>query len=141
MGEVDIIAYKVDALEKENQKVYDEIKEIKAILAKIELKMSGIPDGGLNCQVHNIRITDLTRRTELLEAKLETMHTKIVTWSAIASVVLFLISNIALPYIQKHMSEAHPDHSDHSDTHASTWYGYPFPSPEPFSYTNYLTKK
>lgn len=142
MSDLDLITFKQETLDKEQIGIKLDIKEIKQILNRMEAKLQLIPDNGLNCPVHDIRMQEYNKRLEVVENKLENVHTKIISWSAVASVILFLISSFAVPYIQKHMGEA--PHTHEVPVKTSQWLGYPFPSPMPFlisSNLNDLVKK
>lgn len=79
-------------------KLETDVTEIKNIVTKLDKKLSGIPESGLQCPLHMMKLDEYGKRLESVETKTDKMHSKIITWSAVSSVVLFLIAQLAIPY-------------------------------------------
>lgn len=130
MGDTELISYRIQQNEKDNIQLKSDILEIKQSLSRMEQRLSIIPEKGFDCPLHLLRMNQYEKRLETMETKMESVHTKIISWSAVAAVSLFLISSFLVPYINKHMNEAPPK---------TTWNGFPMPSPMPFQYSTNVT--
>lgn len=71
------------------------IENIESIVIRLESK---IPSGGLDCQFHKMRLDEIDKRVGKVETSTESINKKIITWSAIAAVILFLFSQVFIPY-------------------------------------------
>jgi hypothetical protein len=134
MGDTELISYRVQQNEKDNIQLKSDILEIKQTLSRMEQRLAIIPEKGFDCPLHLLRMNQYEKRLETMETKMESVHTKIISWTAVASVILFIVSSFAVPYIQKHFQEAPHQHVEPVKT--SQWLGYPMPSPMPFSYSS-----
>lgn len=134
MGDTELISYRVQQNEKDNIQLKSDILEIKQTLSRMEQRLSIIPEKGFDCPLHLLRMNQYEKRLETMEAKMDSVHTKIISWTAVASVILFIVSSFGVPYIKEHIGEAPHTHVEPVKT--SQWLGYPFPSPMPFSYSS-----
>ena len=91
-------------------KVEQDISEIKQLVIKMDKKLSMMPDGGLPCALHSMQLEAIhkhnadvddknDKRFAAVEAKNDGMNMKIVWGTAIAAVVLFLITQLIFPYV------------------------------------------
>lgn len=133
MGDIELISYRVQQNEKDNIQLKSDILEIKQTLSRMEQRLAIIPEKGFDCPLHLLRMNQYEKRLETIETKMESVHTKIISWSAVAAVILFIVSSFGVPYIKEHMNEAPHTYTEPTKT---TWNGFPMPSPMPFSYSS-----
>ena len=68
-------------------------------IQKIVLEMnSKFPTNGLSCPVHQLRMDGFEKRISKTEEEINGITKKIITWTAVAGCVLFVITNLILPY-------------------------------------------
>lgn len=135
--ETEILSFKQEALEKDNISIKNDIKDIKSILSRVETKLNALPNEP-QCPLHNLRMNQFEEKIKIMESKLENVNNKIISWSAIAAVILFIISSFLVPYLQKHMSE--PAHTHTPAVGMIEPYDrFPNPSPMPFLYSTNIT--
>jgi predicted Zn-ribbon and HTH transcriptional regulator len=101
------------------REIKSDIKEIKEIVVKMDKRLMVIPEMGLQCPIHQIRMNDHEKRIETMELEVGKIGKKIVAWSSVAAVILFLVSNLFLPYlignfkIQQTQTQTEPYVSSH----------------------------
>lgn len=98
--------YRISKLEESHKEMRQDIRDIKELVVKMDKRLSTIPEGGLQCGIHQVRMQDFEKRVEAVEVKTDSLNKKIITWTAVASVVLFLLSQVAIPYALEHYKVA-----------------------------------
>ena len=72
-------------------------KQDQMLVMLTELK-TVLPTGGLQCPIHFQRMEQMEKRLDKQEAISDAVTKKIVTWSAVFSVILFLVAQLAIPF-------------------------------------------
>lgn len=99
--------YRISQLEKNQEEMRNNISDIKEVVYRLDKKLTTIPEGGLQCPLHQMRMTDLEQRMNKQEDITEKLTKKIITWTAIASVILFLLSQFVVPYVIENFKVSH----------------------------------
>lgn len=102
----------------------DDLKEIKTVVQRLDKKLAGIPESGLPCPIHQLKIDDFGKRLDTLEIKTESIHTKIIAWTAIASVIIFLLTQLLIPYVLSSANAAESAPSITQTDNAAYWSQY-----------------
>jgi len=96
-----LLEWRMEQVEENLKEVKTDVKSIKESLTKLTALI-----GNTNFAVQEQKIAelekenqDLRRRDEELSKKVDGISKKIVAWAAICSVILFLMSQLIIPYI------------------------------------------
>lgn len=76
-----------------------DIKDIKDVLNRLDKKLTSMPEGGLQCNIHGMRMDVFEKRLAVVETISDNVKKKIVTWTAVFGVLLFVLSQLFIPYI------------------------------------------
>lgn len=87
---------KLDKLEK----AMNDIHELKTNVAILVNRFANFAPN--NCTIHQLKIDALEKRLEKTESVLDGITKKIIGWSAVGSFVLYVMSQVLLPYFIKH---------------------------------------
>ena len=98
--------YRITQLERNHEEMKQDLRDIKEVVYRMDKKLSGISESGLQCQIHSLKLSGFEERLLTVETKTETINKKIIMWSAVAAVVLFLLSQVAIPYALEHYKVA-----------------------------------
>ena len=135
----EIIEYKLEQTKQDSIDLRKNIEEIKEIIHRIDAKLMSIPVE-FKCPVHTIKLENCEKKLDIMEQKVDAINTKVISWSAVIGVILFIVSNVGIPYINKKI-DASP-HSHPESTEKTMLYDrYPNSSPMPFIYSNSVTMK
>lgn len=96
--------YRISQLEAQHAELKGDISQIKDVLLKLDKKLAVFPEGGFACQIHTMRMNDLEKKMDKLETTSEKMNKRIIYWSGGFAVILFFISQLAIPYFLKNSS-------------------------------------
>lgn len=99
--------YRISQLEKSHEAFRQDIKDIKELATKMEKRLSFMPDGGLGCNIHQMKMEDFGKRLVKVEDSTESLTKRIVTWSAVFAVVLFLLAQVVIPYAVSNFKIVH----------------------------------
>jgi len=111
--------YRISQLEAQHAELKGDITQIKDVLLKLDKKLAVFPEGGFACQIHTMRMNDLEKKIDKLETVSEKMNKKIVYWSGAFAVVLFVISQLAVPYMLKNSNlHVHSGSEESATTHS-----------------------
>lgn len=120
-----VLEYRVATLEKQYSELNITLSKIQEIVLRLDSKF---PAGGLLCPLHQSRLDSFDKRVEQVETEIKKIDRKIVQWSAIAAVILFILTNVALPYVTSNFkvsaSESEPQTHEHFLTNPTN--GVPF---------------
>lgn len=94
--------FRITALEKGQDEIKNDLKEIKDVVNRLDKKLNGIPDTGLQCPIHMLKLESFDKRLIEVETASDGMKKQIITWTAVAAVVVFILSQIAIPYVLNH---------------------------------------
>lgn len=89
--------YRISLLEENSKELKSDMNEIKELLNKLDKKLTVMPTE-FKCPIHDIKITEMDKRVTVMEVKTDAINKKIISWTAIASVVLFIVSQVFIPY-------------------------------------------
>jgi hypothetical protein len=78
------------------EKGLEALQELKINVALLVSKFANFQPNG--CAMHQLTMDNFKERLTEIEKKSDSMHKKIITWTAIASVILFILSQILIPY-------------------------------------------
>lgn len=122
--------YRISKLEESHKEMRQDVKEIKELVTKMDKRLSTIPEGGLQCGIHQVRMQDFEKRVEAVEVKTDSLNKRIITWTAVFGVVIFLLSQVAVPYALDHFNIAPKvEHSETVSPHPTNSYqAYPYNS-------------
>jgi hypothetical protein len=59
--------------------------------------------------MHDLKLAEFDKRLLAVEADTKSISQKVITWTAIASVILFLLSQVAIPYALGNFKLVHSD--------------------------------
>lgn len=103
-GTQNLLEYRMEKLEGKVDEMAKGLAEVRDILNRMVVTQTGIT--ATNCVMHNTRMTELEKsnaelkqNNDRLEGKIEGINKKIITWTAVASVVVFLIAQLIFPFI------------------------------------------
>lgn len=103
-----ITDYRLNALEKKFENVETQLHSMNELLQKMNAKLSHIPEGGLQCQIHQVRMEEFERRMVEIkervttsESKLDKINSKILLSTGGFVVILWLLTNVISPYISQ----------------------------------------
>ena len=94
---VNLHDFRIALLEENSKELKSDMNEIKELLNKLDKKITVMPNE-FKCPIHDMKISEMDKRVSVMEVKTDTINKKIITWSAIASVILFLVSQVFIPY-------------------------------------------
>jgi hypothetical protein len=101
----DLTAYRLDTQEKQFNELKTELKELKEIVLRLDKKLSGIPEGGLQCSIHSVRMDNVEKRLGVVEAKADTLsifRTKSLVWGTVGIIILqLIIAAVVVPFGEK----------------------------------------
>ena len=105
----DLHEYRLTQLETNHLELKKDMEEIKVVLYKLDKKLTGIPDTGIGCGVHQLKMDDYAKRLDVVEKRTDDLTRKIIIGTTICSVILFLLSQVVIPYITNNFHVA-PTH-------------------------------
>ena len=94
---------RIETLENNHQEMRTDVKDIKETLYRLDKKLSTVPDSGFQCQVHAMKIDNYEKRLTAVEGTIASMAKKVIVGYSIASVVIFLLTQLAFPYVVQHI--------------------------------------
>lgn len=122
--------YRISQLERNHEEMKQDLRDIKEVVYRMDKKLSGIPESGLQCPIHSLKLEGFETRLTAVESKTDSMNKKIITWTAVFGVVIFLLSQVAVPYALDHFNIAPKvEHSETVSPHPTNSYqAYPYNS-------------
>ncbi len=101
--------YRIALLEENAKELKADMNEIKNLLNKLDKKLTVMP-GEFKCPIHEIKLTEMDKRVSVMEVQTDRINKKIITWTAVASVILFLVSQVLVPYALSNYKISHNNH-------------------------------
>jgi NifB/MoaA-like Fe-S oxidoreductase len=101
--------YRIALLEENAKELKADTNEIKNLLNKLDKRLTVMP-GEFKCPIHEIKITEMDKRVSVMEVQTDRINKKIITWTAVASVILFLVSQVLVPYALNNYKISHTNH-------------------------------
>lgn len=98
MSQENLTDYRIKMLEGNFNEIKEDIKDLRDICIRMDKKLSLIPDSGLPCSVHIVKMDDLTKRVDKVEEITDGNKKSIITWTAVFAVITFLVSQLVIPY-------------------------------------------
>ena len=123
-NKLSLLEYRMEKLETKFDEMAKGVNEIRDTLNRLVVTNTGITQ--TNCLLHNKRMSDLEESNKELTSRIEGINKKIITWTAIASVILFLVSQLVIPYVLQNVkvSTNPPVATLHSSYSATNSVGY-----------------
>ena len=101
--------YRITQLENNFVELKSDVTDIKVMLAKLDKRLEVVPTNGLQCPLHQLRMDDFSKRIDKVEITTDSINKKVIAWSAGIAIVLFLISQLIIPYLLGHYQVASHD--------------------------------
>lgn len=119
MGTNETVEWRLQQLERANSEMKHDITFIKEILTKLSVKFESYSPS--SCVMHTSRLSEMEKEIQHLQETTDSLKNttdgltrKIVAWTAIFTTVLFLLSNLIVPYVLQNyrITTQHP--TEHS---------------------------
>lgn len=95
--EIALLKQRVDQHDEIIEDMRISVKNIEANVTTLVTKLSDFNPSG--CMIHTMRLEEFGKRLDVIETKTDSLTQKIIAWTAIASVILFLLSQLVIPYV------------------------------------------
>lgn len=92
--------WRLSSLERATNDMSITLSNIQTIITQLNSK---IPAAGLNCPIHTLRMDTFDKRMNDVETEVKSITKKIITWSAIAGCVIFILTNLVFPFILQNL--------------------------------------
>jgi hypothetical protein len=94
---VNLHDFRIALLEENSKELKADMSEIKELLNKLDKKLTVMPTE-FKCPIHDMKISEMDKRVSVMEIKTDTINKKIISWTAAASVILFIVGQVFVPY-------------------------------------------
>ena len=94
---VNLHDFRIALLEENSKELKADMSEIKELLNKLDKKLTVMPTE-FKWPIHDMKISEMDKRVSVMEIKTDTINKKIISWTAAASVILFIVGQVFVPY-------------------------------------------
>jgi hypothetical protein len=91
--------WRIAKLETEMTNTATKLSNIEMIVTQLNAK---IPTS-LNCNIHSMRLDAFDKRIAEIETEVKSITKKIITWSAVAGCVIFILTNLVFPFVLQNL--------------------------------------